>query len=109
NLIGRCVVAGGIRRAAQLALGDPHDARFLELKRDARAAQTHRWVANHSVLARVGMDYEAVADLTAASGEPGYLWLENARAFGRMGHPPDHADEGALGTNPCADQTLWDR
>jgi ribonucleoside-triphosphate reductase (thioredoxin) len=109
NLIGRCVVAGGIRRAAQLALGEPDDACFLDLKRAGHAAQAPRWVANHSVLARVGMDYTSVARLSAARGEPGYLWLDNARAFGRMGDPADHADHGALGTNPCAEQTLWDR
>src|SRR5690606_38671639 len=74
---------------------------------DPDAVLTHRWVSNNSVLARVGMDYRQVAERTVRNGEPGYFWLDNARAYGRMADPPDHADEGALGTNPCVEQTLW--
>lgn len=32
NMIGRCVVAGNVRRSAEIALGDPNDAAFLALK-----------------------------------------------------------------------------
>jgi len=32
NMIGRCVVAGNVRRSAEIALGDPNDAEFLALK-----------------------------------------------------------------------------
>ncbi len=108
NLVGRCVVAGGIRHAAQIALGDPGDAQFLALKADEEKNAAYRWVANHSVLAETGMDYGPPAAHTRRNGEPGYLWLENARRYGRMADPPDRGDEPALGTNPCAEQTLWD-
>lgn len=109
NLIGRCVVAGGIRRAAQIALGDPEDQEFCELKRDREKVTAYRWASNNSVFAEVGMDYGEVAKLTAQNGEPGYVWLENARAFGRMKDPPTWADRSADGSNPCVEQTLWDR
>ncbi len=109
NIIGRCVVAGGIRRSAQIALGDPDDAQFLDLKLDREKLLEYRWVSNNSVFAHRGMDYGAVASRTVQNGEPGYLWLENARAYGRMADPPNWADEGAEGTNPCVEQTLWDR
>ena len=109
NLIGRCVVAGGIRRSAQIAFGRPDDATFLDLKRDEDAVESHRWVSNNSVLAEVGMDYREVAKRTVTNGEPGYLWLDQARSRGRFADPPDDADDEALGTNPCAEQTLWDR
>jgi ribonucleoside-triphosphate reductase (thioredoxin) len=109
NLIGRCVVAGGIRRSAQIALGDPDDVAFLDLKTDPERLRSHGWVSNNSVIARVGMDYGDVARRTVVNGEPGYFWLENARAYGRMQDPPDGVDEPALGTNPCVEQTLWDR
>ena len=109
NLIGRCVVAGGIRRSAQIALGEPDDAAFLDLKADPERLRSHGWVSNNSVFARVGMDYGDVARRTVVNGEPGYFWLENARAYGRMQDPPDGVDEPALGTNPCVEQTLWDR
>jgi len=32
NMIGRCVVAGNVRRSAEIALGDPNDEAFLALK-----------------------------------------------------------------------------
>jgi adenosylcobalamin-dependent ribonucleoside-triphosphate reductase len=109
NLVGRCVVAGGIRRAAQIAFGDPEDAQFCELKEDRDKVAAYRWASNNSVFAEVGMDYGDVAKLTARSGEPGYLWLDNARAFGRMKDAPTWADRPAEGSNPCVEQTLWDR
>ena len=109
NLVGRCVVAGGIRRSAQIAFGDPSDLQFLDLKADPAKVEAYRWVSNNSVFAEVGMDYGEAAERTASNGEPGYLWLENARAFGRMIDPPDHADTAAAGSNPCVEQTLWDR
>jgi adenosylcobalamin-dependent ribonucleoside-triphosphate reductase len=109
NIIGRCVVAGGIRRTAQIALGDPSDILFLRLKQDPAKAAAYRWASNNSVFAEAGMDYRSVAAQTIVNGEPGYFWVQNARAFGRMKDPPDHADEGAMGSNPCVEQTLWNR
>ncbi len=109
NLVGRCVVAGGIRRSAQVAFGDATDTQFLDLKEDREKVESHRWVSNNSVLAEIGMDYSEVAERSIYNGEPGYLWLENARSRGRMGDPPDFADEFAQGSNPCVEQTLWDR
>jgi len=109
NIIGRCVVAGGVRRSAQIALGDADDRQFLDLKQDRNKVLAYRWASNNSVLAHIGMDYSEVARRTAVNGEPGYFWLDNARAHGRMQDEPDWADERAEGTNPCAEQTLWDR
>jgi len=109
NIIGRCVVAGGIRRSAQIALGDPGDAQFLDLKTDEDRVREYRWVSNNSVYAEKGMDYGGIADRTVQNGEPGYLWMDNARAYGRMCDDPNWIDEGAEGSNPCVEQTLWDR
>ncbi len=109
NLIGRCVVAGGIRRSAQIAFGAPDDTPFLDLKQDREKLAAWRWVSNNSVLAEAGMDYADVARRTGDNGEPGFLWLDNARAYGRMADPPDWRDRPAEGSNPCVEQTLWDR
>lgn len=109
NLIGRCVVAGGIRRSAQIAFGSVDDELFLDLKQDREKVSAYRWTSNNSIFATVGMDYSAAARRTAANGEPGYFWLENARAFGRMKDNPTWADEAAEGSNPCVEQTLWDK
>jgi adenosylcobalamin-dependent ribonucleoside-triphosphate reductase len=52
------------------------------------------------------MDYAWHARQTAMNGEPGYMWLDNARAYGRMKDAPDWADREAVGGNPCLEQTL---
>ena len=101
NLIGRCVVSGGIRRTALIALGDKHDEEFLNLKEDKEKVMEYRWASNNSVFCDVGMDYTSYAQRTANNGEPGYLWLNNAREYGRMKDPPDYKDQWAMGVNPC--------
>jgi adenosylcobalamin-dependent ribonucleoside-triphosphate reductase len=109
NLIGRCVVAGNVRRSAELALGEADDEEFLSLK-DPSINQDKlykfRWASNNTVFAKVGMDYSKVANLTAKNGEPGFLWLENAKAFSRMGRPADDKDRRVVGLNPCGEMTL---
>lgn len=109
NMIGRCVVAGNVRRSAEIMFGNPDDKTFLELKdpsKNGEALASHRWASNNSVFARVGQDYTVVAELTAKNGEPGYEWLDNARAYSRMGRPADNKDQAAMGGNPCLEQTL---
>lgn len=104
NIIGACVVSGNVRRSAEIMLGQPEDAEFATLKED----QMHpwRWASNNSILSSVGQNYSESAARTAANGEPGYFWLDNARAWGRMADEPEHADWRAVGTNPCSEQTL---
>jgi len=109
NLIGRCVVAGGIRRSAQIALGEAGDNGFLDLKQDRDKVTAYRWVSNHSIFAEPGMDYAPAAERTAINGEPGYFWLDNARRYGRFKDPRNDADAAAEGCNPCVEQTLWNR
>ncbi len=109
NVIGKCVVSGGVRRTAELALGDPDDAEYLHLKdpnlhKDKMMAW--RWASNNSVIARVGMQYGATGSQTAKNGEPGYFWLENARAYGRLKDGANYVDAKVAGTNPCAEQSL---
>lgn len=104
NIIGACVVSGNVRRSAEIMLGANDDIFFAHLKDD----QSHpwRWASNNSILASVGQDYHYPASRTAKTGEPGYLWLDNARAYGRMKDAPTFADGRAVGTNPCSEQTL---
>lgn len=106
NMIGRCVVAGNVRRSAEIVFGRPDDQEFALLKQDKEKHQAFRWASNNSIFAEVGMDYSWHANQTATNGEPGYMWLDNARAFGRMKDPADWADRDAVGGNPCLEQTL---
>jgi len=43
NLIGRCVVAGNVRRSAALAMGNYDDFHYLEMKNDQEKLCHHRW------------------------------------------------------------------
>jgi adenosylcobalamin-dependent ribonucleoside-triphosphate reductase len=109
NVIGKCVVSGGVRRTAELALGDPNDTSYLQLKDPKLHGDkltAWRWASNNSVNAREGMNYDAVGTQTAKNGEPGYFWQENARAFGRLKDGADYKDAKVAGTNPCAEQSL---
>ncbi len=106
NLIGKCVVAGNVRRSAEIALGEATDLEFIKCKQDKEKLYSHRWASNNSIFATKGLDYSFIADQIAVNGEPGVLWLENARAYSRMGNPPDHKDKKAAGVNPCGEQTL---
>lgn len=110
TLVGRCVVSGNVRRSATIAFGEPKDEEFLNLKNpvlNKEALEHHRWAANDSVFAEVGMDYTRTAELTAINGEPGYQWMDNARKFGRMNGVPDFADMRAAGANPCVTGDTW--
>jgi adenosylcobalamin-dependent ribonucleoside-triphosphate reductase len=109
NLIGKAVVAGNVRRSAEIAFGDPRDEEFLDLKDPELYGEeltSHRWASNNTVFGKVGMPYTNVASRTRKNGEPGYAWLENMQAFGRMGDSPDWKDKKAKGGNPCLEQTL---
>ncbi|RME29044.1 MAG: fused protease/ribonucleoside-triphosphate reductase [Candidatus Zixiibacteriota bacterium] len=108
NMIGRCVVAGNVRRTAQICLGDPEDEVYLDLKNYERFPERmeYGWTSNNSILAELGQDYSEAARRTWINGEPGYEWLKNAREYGRMMDPPDYADVRAMGVNPCSEQVL---
>jgi len=104
NLIGRCVVAGNVRRTAEIMFGSPDDKEFMDLKNPElhkKELMHHRWASNNSIFADVGMDYTDVANRTAKNGEPGYEWLRNAQRYGRMIDPPNNKDHRAKGGNPC--------
>ncbi|HVT78400.1 MAG TPA: hypothetical protein VHD87_15290 [Acidimicrobiales bacterium] len=112
NQIGRCVVAGNVRRSAELALGDPDDKDFLDLKNweinPVRMAEGTGWgnLSNNSVRATVGGNYDHLAQRMAMNGEPGLVYMDLLRSHGRLADPPNNRDWRAKGTNPCAEQTL---
>lgn len=151
NIIGKIVVAGNVRRTAEIAFGETDDEDFqnmknwkdfpvetgnlapdelYEMNRDdydmynrefdsrARIANKYkneewsykfggwRWASNNSLFAKVGMDYNGPAQSVAVNGEPGFAWLENMQAYGRMKDPADHKDYRVKGGNPCLEQSL---
>ena len=54
------------------------------------------------------MDYTWHAEQSQKNGEPGYIWLENARTRGRMKDGPRYDDQKVMGFNPCVEQQLED-
>lgn len=57
-------------------------------------------------MAKLGMDYSKLCKRISTNGEPGFAWLDNMRAYGRMGDPVNFKDIRAAGGNPCLEQTL---
>lgn len=109
NFIGRCAVAGNVRRSAELALGLPDDTAFIECKNPEKyqfELNDRRWASNNSIAVDVGIDYTKFANMTAKNGEPGYIWLGNTRKFGRTKDEPNYIDSNIKGFNPCSEQPL---
>lgn len=117
NLIGVCVVSGNVRRSAELFMGDITDKDFLNLKNYEQYPERNTysedptqsgwgWMSNNSVSVRVGQDLSAVIDGIAHNGEPGVIWMDVSRAYGRLDDPRNDRDYRAQGYNPCAEQTL---
>lgn len=111
NLIGKCVVAGNVRRSAEIALGLPDDEAFLDLKdwtknpeRTGRNGWSH--LSNNSVIAEVGGDYSHLSGRIAVNGEPGLIWLDLIQQYGRLADPPDYKEYRTAGINPCGEQPL---
>jgi ribonucleoside-triphosphate reductase (thioredoxin) len=108
NYIGKCVVAGNVRRTAEIAFGDPSLPEYLDLKDYSKnpSRVSFGWTSNNSVFAELGMNYSAVCERIKNNGEPGLAWLDNMREFSRMSDAPDYKDFRAGGGNPCLEQTL---
>ena len=108
NLIGKCVVAGNVRRTAEIVFGDPDSEEYLDLKnyKVNKHRETYGWTSNNSIFAELGMDYTAAAERIVDNGEPGFAWLENMRKYSRMKNGGDNKDHRVAGGNPCLEQSL---
>ena len=108
NLIGKCVVAGNVRRTAEIVFGDPHNEEYLDLKnyKVNKHRETYGWTSNNSIFAELGMDYTDVCKRINDNGEPGFAWLKNMRKFSRMQNGGDNKDHRVAGGNPCLEQSL---
>jgi adenosylcobalamin-dependent ribonucleoside-triphosphate reductase len=111
NKIGKCVVAGNVRRSAEIALGEASDKDFLDLKNwevnpERMGANGWGHTSNNSIVANVGDNFDEIAGRIADNGEPGIVWLDLCRKYGRLVDPLNNKDWRAAGTNPCSEQTL---
>jgi ribonucleoside-triphosphate reductase len=115
NLIGVCVVSGNVRRSAELLIGRLDDKEFLNLKNAEVFPERNSynpnspgwaWMSNNSVSVEVGDDLSGIVDAIALNGEPGVVWMDVTRKYGRLIDPPNNKDWRAAGYNPCAEQSL---
>jgi hypothetical protein len=115
NLIGVCVVSGNVRRSAELLLGRIDDEDFLNLKNSDKFPERNSydaeapgwgWMSNNSVEVSVGTDFAPIVDGIARNGEPGVIWMDTTRKYGRLVDSPNNKDWRAAGYNPCAEQSL---
>ena len=115
NLIGVCVVSGNVRRSAELLIGRIDDQDFLNLKNAEVYPERNSydpknpgwaWMSNNSVEAKVGSDFSKIIDGIVLNGEPGVVWMDVSRKYGRLIDPPNNKDWRVAGYNPCAEQSL---
>jgi len=115
NMIGVCVVSGNVRRSAELLIGQIDDPNFLNLKNAEVYPERNSydpnnpgwaWMSNNSVEAKVGSDFSTIIDGIVRNGEPGVVWMDVSRKYGRLIDPPNNKDWRIAGYNPCAEQSL---
>lgn len=111
NIIGAVVVAGNVRRSAQIAIGDPDDVEYLLAKRwDLGNIPSWRAMSNNSVVCNdIGDLHDFFWDGYEGRGEPyGLINLRLSRKVGRLGET-QYSDPDVQGYNPCAEQSLADK
>ena len=108
NLIGKCVVAGNVRRTAEIVFGDPESEEYINLKNYKKNPNREMfgWTSNNSVFAELGQDYTDIAERIKDNGEPGLAWLDNMKHYSRMKNGGDDKDHRVAGGNPCLEQSL---
>lgn len=124
NIIGSVVVAGNVRRSAQIALGDPDDHYFIRAKNWSLGnVPNWRAMSNNTIYAdsfsHISNDlwdngFSVNPETGFAKGEPyGFFNLPLSQKWGRIKDGPmkDSAlyagpKDNCLGTNPCAEISL---
>lgn len=115
NLIGVCVVSGNVRRSAELLIGRHDDEDFLNLKNAEKFPERNSydsespgwaWMSNNSIETEVGTDLSHIVDNIALNGEPGVIWMDMSKKYGRLADGVNNKDWRVAGYNPCAEQSL---
>lgn len=106
NIIGSIVVAGNVRRTAQIAIGDSDDYLYLRAKRwDLGNIPNWRAMSNNTIYID---DYSYIQDSVwdgyVGNGEPyGFFNLPLSQTTGRLG---EKVSDSCEGLNPCGEITL---
>jgi len=108
NAIGACVVAGNVRRSAEISLGSVEDETFLELKNYEKNPERAEigWMSNNTVVLEKSEDFQKlpiIAKRIRDNGEPGIMNLINVQKYARYG---DESEDKAWLANPCSEIPL---
>lgn len=108
NSIGVCVIAGNVRRSAEIALGKPGDTEFLNLKNWEENPDRLDWMflSNNSVVLDGNTDRDVVNSVVERiihNGEPGIINMPVIKKNGRVG---EYQIDPAEGINPCGEVPL---
>lgn len=126
NIIGSIVVAGNVRRSAEIALGDPDDILYIRAK-NWSSGNVPNWRAmsnntlyvddySHIIDEFWTNGYEINKDTGFANGEPyGFFNLPLSQKYGRLKDGPLKDSklyptdiDNVIGTNPCGEISLSD-
>ncbi len=125
NIIGSVVVAGNVRRSAQIALGDPDDHYFIRAKNWSLGnVPNWRAMSNNTIYAdsysHVSNDlwdngFSVNPETGFAKGEPyGFFNLPLSQKWGRIKDGPMKDStlyagpkDNCVGTNPCVTGDTW--
>ena len=108
NIIGSIVVAGNVRRSAQIAIGDHDDIDFLSAKNWGKGnIPNWRAMSNNSVVCDdISKLLPQFWDGYLGNGEPyGLINIALSQSCGRLGET-QYPDPDVQGYNPCAEQSL---
>lgn len=111
NRVGCCVVAGNVRRSAEIAVAPINDPVFMDLKDYTKYPdrKPYGWMSNNSVILESDEDFNRIGEIASRvihNGEPGYINLRNFKV-GRIGKGMDGLREDqAIGINPCGEIPL---
>jgi len=115
NFIGKCVVAGNVRRSAEISIGDIEDKEYVSMKdptKYSKELMDRRWASNNSVFVTPESDFSKVTPNIELNGEPGLIFLDNAKHYGRMKDGWNSFEsekyDDVSGFNPCSEQGLED-
>lgn len=99
-----------VHNSAELAMGDPDDFDFINLKNPEIFPERNSydpnspgwgWMSNNSLDVKVGQDYSSFSERISDNGEPGFIWMDTTKKYGRLIDPVNNKDHRAAGYNPC--------
>jgi len=110
NCIGCCVVAGNLRRSAEIAIAHVSDPVFTHLKNYDKYPDREAWgwMSNNTVKLGQSSDFDylpTIAYNLRNNGEPGILNMHNLQ-YGRISKDDEIPLDDAIGINPCGEIPL---